>query len=266
MPGIQGDVHSEDGDLSREDAGFLEEFGDGAGFLNTLDRKGISTYVLSYMVVNDLHTSNRSKKETERLKQLNKPIRKPKVDDLPSVDSHDEDEESWSSGIDEDAVTISQSSASASDQNLSSEDDLDSDAEMSYERVPRRPQGSSEAKKDRHIQGLPIKSSDGRIHATGKKIAAPPSSDEESTDPDDSAGEQEIPAEGNRIEDVSTGARFGRPAVVDVVGHKSRTVRIQGAKDQIGSICQEIIAEPENSVRTLPSCQLFCSSIDTSDS
>jgi nucleolar complex protein 3 len=180
---------------------------------------------------------------------LNKPIRKPKVDNLPPIDSHDEDEESWSSGIDEDADIISQSSVSDSDQNISSGDDLDSDTEMPYERVPRRPQGTSEAKKDRHVQGLPIKSADGRIHATGKTTAALPSSDEEGSDSDESVEEQEIPVEVNKIEDVSTGARFGRPAVIDVVGNKSRTTRIQGAKDQIASICQEIIAEPENSVR-----------------
>lgn len=48
MPGNHGDGDTEDSDLSEEDAGLLEEFGDGAGFLNTLDRKGISTYVFSY--------------------------------------------------------------------------------------------------------------------------------------------------------------------------------------------------------------------------
>ncbi|KAJ8594323.1 nucleolar complex-associated protein 3 [Rhizopogon salebrosus TDB-379] len=241
VPRNQGDADTEDGDLSEEDAGFLEEFGDGAGFLNTLDRKGIST----------------SKKETERLKQLNKPIRKPKVDNLPPIDSHDEDEESWSSGIDEDADIISQSSVSDSDQNISSGDDLDSDTEMPYERVPRRPQGTSEAKKDRHVQGLPIKSADGRIHATGKTTAALPSSDEEGSDSDESVEEQEIPVEVNKIDDVSTGARFGRPAVIDVVGNKSRTTRIQGAKDQIASICQEIIAEPENSLGLLRRLHTF---------
>lgn len=54
-----------------------------------------------------------------------------------------------------------------------------------------------------------------------------------------------------KVEDVSTGARFGRPAVIDIIGNKSRTARIQGAKDQIAGICQEIIADPENSVRFL---------------
>ncbi|KAG1731914.1 CBF/Mak21 family-domain-containing protein [Suillus lakei] len=243
VPGNHGDADTEDSDLSEEDVGLLEEFGDGAGFLNTLDRKGIST----------------SKKETERLKRLNKPVRQPKVDDdLPSIDSHDEDEEAWSSDIGDDADTISQSSVDDSDQDLSSEDDLDSDAEMSYERVPRKVQESREAKISRHIQGLPIKSADGRIHSTGKKIAAPPSSDEEGgSDTDESAEEQEMPAEVNRIDDVATGARFGRPAVIDVVGNKSRTARIQGAKDQIASICQEIIAEPENSLGLLRRLHTF---------
>ncbi|KAG2750079.1 nucleolar complex-associated protein 3 [Suillus brevipes Sb2] len=243
VPGNHGDGDTEDSDLSEEDAGLLEEFGDGAGFLNTLDRKGIST----------------SKKETERLKQLNKPVRKPNVDnDLPSIDSHDEDEDdAWSSSIDDDADTNSQSSINHSDQDLSSEDDLDSDAEMSYERVPRKVQEPREAKTDRHIQGLPIKSADGRIHSTGMKTAAPPSSDEEGNDTDESAEEQEIPVEVNRIDDVATGARFGRPAVIDIVGNKSRTARIQGAKDQIASICQEIIAEPENSLGLLRRLHTF---------
>ncbi|KAG0707802.1 nucleolar complex-associated protein-domain-containing protein [Suillus ampliporus] len=239
VPGNHGDADTEDSDLLEEDVGLLEEFGDGAGFLNTLDRKGIST------------------RRRSVLKQLNKPVRKPKVDDLPSIDSHDEDEDSWSSGVDDDADTISQSSVNDSDGDLSSADDLDSDAEMSYERVPRKLQESNEVKKDRHIQGLPIKSADGRIHATGKKIAAPPSSDEEDDDTDDSAEEQEMPAEPNRIDDVATGARFGRPAVIDVVGHKSRTARIQGAKDQIASICQEVIAEPENSLGLLRRLHTF---------
>lgn len=50
MPGNHDDADTEDGDVSEEDVGLLEEFGDGAGFLNTLDRKGISTYVISYTV------------------------------------------------------------------------------------------------------------------------------------------------------------------------------------------------------------------------
>ena len=53
-----------------------------------------------------------------------------------------------------------------------------------------------------------------------------------------------------KVEDVSTGARFGRPAVVDVIGQRSRKARIQGAKEQIAGLCQEILGDPENSVRS----------------
>ncbi|CAE7127135.1 unnamed protein product [Rhizoctonia solani] len=49
------------------------------------------------------------------------------------------------------------------------------------------------------------------------------------------------------IEDVATGARFGRPAVRDIVSQKSRKARIEAAKEQLASICQDIMAEPENS-------------------
>jgi nucleolar complex protein 3 len=50
------------------------------------------------------------------------------------------------------------------------------------------------------------------------------------------------------VEDVATGARFGRPAVRDIIQQKSRKARIEAAKEQLASICQEIMAEPENSV------------------
>jgi nucleolar complex protein 3 len=53
------------------------------------------------------------------------------------------------------------------------------------------------------------------------------------------------------VEDVSTGARYGRPAVVDVVGIESREERIRSAKEQIASVCNGIIADPDNSVRVV---------------
>jgi nucleolar complex protein 3 len=49
-------------------------------------------------------------------------------------------------------------------------------------------------------------------------------------------------------EDITTGARFGRLSVIDVISHPSRKVRIQNAKEQIANICQEIVTDPENSV------------------
>ena len=189
---------------------------------------------------------SRSKKETERLRQLHKPIRKPRADSLPSVNSHDENSESWNSDIE---------NSDAGTDALSEQPVLDSDTEMPYERVLRLPK-VREPEKHRNIRGLPIKLADGRIQASEKVTAAPAQTDE-NEDSADSARSQSPPAVPCAVEDVATGARFGRRAVVDVIGNGSRKARIQGAKDQIASICQEIIADPENSVRSFYSMILL---------
>ena len=191
----------------------------------------------------------RSKKETQRLHQMHKPIRKLRDDDLPSVDSHDEGEDSWSSGIDEpiQSPDISDSEEEPSDTEYSEFEGFgsDSDAEMPYERVLRKRDASVESDAHRRIPGLPIKLADGRVQATGKVTTVQPDDEDEESEDTQSVGSEEP----KQIDDVSTGARFGRPAVVDVIGNKSRMARIQGAKEQIASICQEIITDPENSVR-----------------
>ncbi|KAJ6547529.1 nucleolar complex-associated protein-domain-containing protein [Mycena capillaripes] len=228
-------------ELSDQDLEVLEEYGGAASFLNSLDQTGIS----------------RSKKETERLHRLNKPIKKvADKDDLPSLDSHDEDGDEdgddWNSDLpsnEEDSL-----SDGDSDDSMPSSSDFDSDAEMPYETAPRKRRPSWESPPDQGIQKLPIKLADGRIQKTGTKLRPLPTSEdtnEESEDEDEEAPEEP------RREDVATGARFGRPAVVDVVGNKSRAARIQGAKDQIASICQEIMADPENSLGLLRRLHTF---------
>ncbi|KAJ6502583.1 nucleolar complex-associated protein-domain-containing protein [Mycena sanguinolenta] len=225
----------EDLELSDQDLEVLEEYGGAASFLNSLDQTAIS----------------RSKKETERLRQLNKPARKApeKDEDLPSLDSHDE-EDDWSSDLPSDDNSLSDDDSDGS--MLSS--DLDSDAEMPYETAPRKRRPSWESPPDQGIQKLPIKLPDGRIQKTGIKVKPLPTS--EDTEESENGDDDEAPDEPRR-EDVSTGARFGRPAVVDVVGNKSRAARIQGAKDQIASICQEIMADPENSLGLLRRLHTF---------
>jgi len=126
--------------------------------------------------------------------------------------------------------------------------DSDSDAEMPYERVPRKRDASVESDSRQRIPGLPIKLADGRIQATGKVTTTAVLSDDEDEDSEDTPSHGAFSEEAKQTKDVSTGALFGRPAVVDVIGNKSRMARIQGAKEQIASSCQEIIADPENSV------------------
>jgi nucleolar complex protein 3 len=167
---------------------------------------------------------------------LNKPARAFVKDTLPAVDSHSEDEESWSSNLDTDPESA------AEDRGFS-----DSDVEMPYESLPRQNHTSWDSDQDLGVEGLPIKLSNGQIQKTGVKFQIPRS------DPDVSESEGDIQEQEDdtyKVEDISTGARFGRRSVVDVVSTASRKARIYGAKEQIASVCQDILSDPENSVIT----------------
>ncbi|EIW85217.1 nucleolar complex-associated protein 3 [Coniophora puteana RWD-64-598 SS2] len=230
------DPDSDDSILSNEDAALLEEFGESARFLNVLDHKGIS----------------RSKKEEERIRQMNKPIRKPaNIDDLPSIDSHDEESDSWNSEVsDMDDVPLSDEDFGSDEVDFS-----DSDDEMPYEKAPRTQRSAKEQPHTAHIKGLPVKLADGRVQDTGKRTTA--ASNNEAEDKSDSAHSESEPEVSNAVEDVATGARFGRPAVVDVLTQKSRSARIQAAKEQIAGLCSDILADPENSLGLLRRLHTF---------
>ena len=202
----------------------------------------------------------RSKKETERLHQLNKPARARVEDDLPSVnsdgsDDEDDDAASWDSNIDDDDLSLPQSdedddgssAASTSHDRRKKGKAVSEDEEMPYEAAPRkrRPSWDSDEEKDKGISRLPIKLADGRIQTSASKVYLP-QEDRQATESE--SEDEEEPVAKPIVEDVSTGARFGRPAVLDVIGNKSRKARLQLAKEQIASICQEIISDPENSV------------------
>lgn len=196
--------------------------------------------------------------------QLHKPARPKITDDLPSIDSGDEEsDDDWSSGveIEDDALSIPDSEDDNSDGSASSSSlsghlrrrkaaGAGSDAEMPYETQPRkrRPGWESDPEKNDGIERLPIKLADGRIQKTNAKVYLPKEGKQEESEDENSDEGRELSPPRLAIEDVSTGARFGRPAVIDVVGHKSRKTRVQLAKEQIASICQEIVSDPENSV------------------
>ncbi|KAF9069671.1 nucleolar complex-associated protein-domain-containing protein [Rhodocollybia butyracea] len=233
------DAEDENFALSDQDLDLLDTYGGAAKFLNSLDRKGIS----------------RSKQETERLRQLDKPARNVFLnDDLPSIDSNDEDEGSWDSQMsDNDLLDLSDDASLLSDPENDPPDDFDSDTEMPYEVVPRKlrtlPQKEGEGP-----QRLPIKLRDGRIQKTGISLAPfPAESESEGTDDHENLSNEVVPVR----DDATTGARFGRLAIVDILQQKSRKGRIQAAKDQIASICQEIVSDPENSLSLLKRLHTF---------
>jgi nucleolar complex protein 3 len=178
---------------------------------------------------------------------------------LPPIDSDGEsDEDEWSSGIDEDVSDVSELDSAgdeddgeeggSSDQYPDhSELEDDSDEEMPYELAPRR---LKVAEDKNEVTRLPIKLADGQIKSTGTKALKVAPKDEGSSEDDSSSEDEPEPAPRPTREDVSTGARFGKPAIATVLQTKSRKQRVELAKEQIASICQEILADPENSVIT----------------
>jgi nucleolar complex protein 3 len=178
---------------------------------------------------------DRSKPTIEKIHRLNKPTPKPLAhDNLPSansssVESHDSEPELF------DVATKSQAS-----------DSEEEDLERHYERTshllgrpPERPV----------VERLPIKLADGRLIQTGVKDLPRAYDIEEYETESSEPSEAEQDGRSLNAGDRFTGTRFGRLAVFDVVSQGSRKRRIEGAKDQIASICQEIVANPENSVR-----------------
>ena len=200
---------------------------------------------------------SRSKHETDRLHKLGKPARARRAqdDDLPSIHSHSEDENLWDSDI-EGYLTSSQNNNDddGDNRNRASDPSISSDASTSseplevedlYDHNARKPSLNEEPK---GAERLPVKLPNGKIKKRGFLPVTERS--EESDDEEIKAADTAMTHLGTvpPREDVSTGARFGRPAVTEVIGNKSRKARIQGAKEQIASICHDIIADSENSV------------------
>ena len=186
-------------------------------------------------------TWNRSKKETLRLHKLNKPIQQPAKDNLPNISSHSEDESEWSSSIGSDDFEEGSSQAGARE-----EFSEDSDVEMPYETVPRPRRPSWDEHPDGEVQRLPIKLSDGQVKSVGVKLRR--AREELSEESDEETIDDPAP---EPREDATLGRRFGRHSIVDVVTIESRKERIHAAKEQIAGICQEIVGDPEDSVRHL---------------
>lgn len=213
-------------------------------------------YQLSVLCRHSTRLCIRSKHESDRLHKLTKGTRKRPAtedDDLPSIHSHDEDEGLWDSDIEGYS-----GSSKASEEDDDESDDAASDSSSASDQLEVEDayalKGQSTAFKEqpKGSERLPVKLSDGKIKKRGFLPAEP---EPEASESDDM---EETTAAMSRLEssmyppreDISTGARFGRPAVTAVIGTKSRKARIQAAKEQLASICQEIIADPENSVRS----------------
>lgn len=242
-PTIQIPTRFNDGDvpLSDQDRNLLEEYGETAGFLNTLDYQSIARWEISSWWTRVLKIC-RSKKESLRLRKLDKPIRQPVRDHLPDVSSHSEDEGGWSSNIGSDDFGGSSSRGNGV-KDLSE----DSDLEMAYETAPRPRRPSWGETSENEVQRLPIKLLDGRVKNVGAKLLGNREQSSEESD-NEEASKRATP---EPREDATLGSRLGRRSVVDVITTISRKERIHAAKEQIASICQEIVGDPEDGVRCL---------------
>lgn len=176
-----------------------------------------------------------------RLHKLDKPIRQPVKDDLPDIGSHSEDEGEWSSNIGSDDF------GEGSSQGIGGEDlSENSDLEMPYETVPRSRRLSWSEGSENEVQRLPIKLLDGRIKSVGIKLRGNREElSEESDNKEAFEGATQEPRE-----DTTLGSRPGRRSVVDVITTISRKERVNAAKEQIASICQEVEGDPEDGVRS----------------
>lgn len=161
-------------------------------------------------------------------------------DDLPDVGSHSEDDNEWSSNISSDD-SVEGPSRGSGDDGLGE----NSDVEMPYETAPRPRRPSWDESSDNEVQRLPIKLLDGQVKNVGVKLRR--TREESSEEDEDEETVEKLTRE--LREDATQGSRLGRLSVVDVVTTKSRKARIHGAKEQIASICQEIVGDPEDSVR-----------------
>lgn len=180
-----------------------------------------------------------------RLHEMTKPVRKQEVHhDLPPLNSDGEDDDSWDLEVESHELDDSEDNESLSDTNPAISEN--SNDEMPYETAARTRRHLWNSPKS-EIQRLPIKLPDGRIKGIGTKVVTTKTVVVQSEN-EDNTSESESEPEPHRVEDVSTGARFGRASVADVLQTNSRRHRIGMAKVQIAEICQDILADPENSV------------------
>jgi nucleolar complex protein 3 len=196
----------------------------------------------------------RSKKETERLFNLTKtPYARVEHVREPSLDGSASENSEWNSSIEELDLSDEPSESEALDEQSSL---ADSDEEQSYERLPRKVEGTTKeaGKKQKMVSRLPIKLPSGQIQQTGVREGSARSDEDMEEEADALPQKHTKPTKRD-----FAGARFGRASVADIIRIGSRPDRIQSAKEQIAGICQDIMSEPENGVSNLCLAIKICS-------
>ncbi|KAG8927676.1 hypothetical protein FRC02_007929 [Tulasnella sp. 418] len=243
IPHLEDGSDTDDNNLDEDDVTFFTSNNAGS-FLETLDARAIS----------------RTKKEQHRLHKLQKPVRvKRQYDDLPPVEDHESDPDNWSSDIEQNISDHGENDApSRSDHDDGTTGD-ESQQEQVYEKLPRVRRPSWDTEQKVGPARLPIKLPDGTLKHRGHlpaRVASSSGSEGDASEIEEDWAKDD-PRKRAGVEDIATGARFGRPAVVDVISNKSRKSRIQSAKEQLAGICQEVVADPENGLGLLRRLHTF---------
>lgn len=152
------------------------------------------------------------------------------------------------------------------------EEENESDLERAYENKKRR----KDDKPSSTSQLLPIRLADGSVAPHPREPAPAPlplpksrvtfdlseEEDEEVPTPPD---ETVVAAYAKMGRSDPLGARFGRPAVKDVLAIKDSSTRLNKAREEIASLSRDIIASPELGVR-IPLVDFYVSALDPAHS
>jgi nucleolar complex protein 3 len=190
-----------------------------------------------------------TKKKARAVPKKEKAAHRPTIPIPHDEQSDESDEEPWDSDIENFQIQLGTTLGETSGAEDASIGSGSSSSAVNVEEVYERSQAMKKVDVKENHRGperLPVKLPGGKVEKRGYLSANDTLEKDEESDLEESAV---LPTPEPPRDDISTGARFGRPAVVSILQNKSRKVRILAAKEQLASICQEILADPENSVR-----------------
>ncbi|KAG0038581.1 hypothetical protein BGZ82_011547 [Podila clonocystis] len=237
------DVAAEDVDIDEEDIEFFNDNIALSGFLNKMDTVKLAKNEII-----------KAKKKTT-ISALKKGPVEATADDLPSEeDTDDEGDMDIDMNDSDEPMSSEESDMDAGGYESEEEDkEIDSDEEQNYEQAPRRAEGWSEKGSTR----LPIKLADGRIREVKDDRVRPSEvKDEEEEEVVDS----DFAEEDDEEEDEEEEDEMQEPEPEKKIPKK---IQIAKKKEEMATIAQTIIADPEQNVGQLKKLRTMAQ--DTSD-
>ncbi|KAF9301100.1 hypothetical protein BGZ74_007168 [Mortierella antarctica] len=226
-------VVAEDVDIDEEDIEFFNENIALSGFLNKMDTVKLAKNEII-----------KAKKKTT-IGALKKGPVEATADDLPSEeDTDDEGDMDIDMNDSDEPMSSEESDMDAGDYESEEEEkEIDSDEEQDYEQAPRRAEGWSEKGSTR----LPIKLADGRIKEV-KDDRVRPSEVKDEEEEEEEIADSDFAEEEDEEEDEEEEEEIQEPQPEKKIPKK---VQIAKKKEEMATIAQTIIADPEQNVGQL---------------